>query len=813
MLEVYPRQVLIWWWHVSNDSSLSLGLGVIFDKLQQGCYENDEVLGLATARAEAEKAYGNNLLEIRRTHASKKEGFARDEGMTVRNAYEGILKEMGEEGKHHVQVSERIQVMVLTPFKKWSDEHKTRVDYSSDFLRNKIKAYEQEGNEVQKIQRKYFNKCRVLDEALQAEENGEEQTEDGAKTAASSPPKLVTSPEPPKPIARVDSVVAEEEKNEPVELAGVVYTQPELQELLVRLLNEVPQHNVKVPIMGTYDHVSTGADVVSWLVKNKTGNELGTAEAIGQDLVQNGFLRLIGQVGNKFLNSSQLNYQWKKIAYIRANMLKDDQKDQAFAPSFVGEYISGTINNYLNNPHPDETNLQRLKREVAEMDAKYKDAVIKYDDARCLLEESIIDHLVFMEKCEKDRLNAVKQVFLDFVAPISNALPAIQATVDKFLIYQETIKPERDLLYLVESYKTGGFSPKVPVYDNYYSTAEGWTFGVDLEFRSRGDGKRIPLIISSILGYMDNQYPIMENDSIRLGIWSQNVPLKKIHELRKLLNNGQPVQPKDLEKFDPAVVAGVLKLYLRELPESIVPSNLYDAVKIIYTSPTAKNKDARVQQIKSLCSSLRISQIAALDALAKHFGRLIEIAQPSEQEKNKLADALGPSILKPMTQTAVTLGDKHPALLFKDLIDFGPSILTEIKRNASGARSRNASRKNSRRMASQAVDASSTAAPENSSEDVPLYQKTTVGISPPSSLNAQSLKVRTPHEPVELKEASVDEDNTDSVAAIETESSSPKQDDNTEGSTPALSETESAPAASNPTDLNTTEENSAPVTA
>jgi hypothetical protein len=771
------------------------------------------VLALATARAEAEKAYGNNLLEIRRAHAARKEGFARDEGVTVRNAYEGILKEMGEEGKHHVQVSERIQVMVLNPFKKWSNEHKTRVDSSSDFLRNKIKVYEQEGNEVQKIQRKYFNKCRVLDEALQAEENRETQAEDEAKPAATSAPKLITPTEPHQPVARTDSIVTEEEKNEPVELAGVVYTQSELQELLFRLLKEVPQKDVKVPIMGTYDHVSTGADVVSWLVKNKTGNELGTAEAIGQDLVHNGFLRLIGQVGSKFLNSSQLNYQWKKIAYVRANLLKEDPKDQAFAPSFVGEYISDTINNYLNNPHPDETNLQRLKREVAEMDAKYKDAVIKYDDARCLLEESIIDHLVFMEKCEKDRLNAVKQVFLDFVAPISNALPAIQATVDKFLIYQETIKPERDLLYLVESYKTGGFSPKVPVYDNYYSTAEGWTFGVDLEFRSRGDGKRIPLIISSILGYMDNQYPVMENDKIRLGLWSQNVPLKRIHELRKLLNNGQPVQPKNLEKFDPTVVAGVLKLYLRELPESIIPSNLYDAVKLIYTSPTAKNKDTRIQQIKSLCGSLRISQIAALDALAKHFGRLIEIAQPSEQEKNQLADALAPSILRPIAQSAVTLSDKHPALLFKDLIDFGPSILTEIKRNASGARSRNASRKNSKRAVPQAVDASSTPAAENSSEDVPLYQITSVGITPPSSLNAQSLKVRTPHEPVELKEASVDDDAADSAAATETESFSPKQEDNTESSSSASSKTESGPTASNLTDSETAEKNSAPVTA
>ena len=488
------------------------------------------------ARAEAESAYGTKLLDIRKAHAPKKEGFDHDEGGTVRKAYEGIVNEMGEEGKHHLQISESIRVMVLNPFRKWTDQHKNRVDYCSDFLRSKVKVYEQEGNEVQKIQRKYFNKCRLLDEARDADDSAQTNQASPSENPEANVPKIIEPAkenDTPKPLTRAESVVYDDQAVEPVKLGDNIYAPPQLKSLLSQMLADVPQTELKVPIIGTYDHVSTGADIVAWLIKSNTTKIMSEAELFGQDLIQAGLLRLVGQVGNKFLNSSQLHYQWKKLAYVRAGLEKAEPRDQSFAPTFVGEYLSGTINSYLNNPYPDETPLQKLERGVKEIDAKYREAVVRYDDARCSLEEAIVEHLTFMERCEADRLSALKQVFLDFLAPISNGIPAFQASIDKYLLFQETVKPERDLLYLVESYKTGGFSPKVPVYDNYYSPSEGWTFGVDLELRCRGDGKRIPLVVSTILRHLDNKYPELENDKVRLEVWTAPVPLKKLHELRK----------------------------------------------------------------------------------------------------------------------------------------------------------------------------------------------------------------------------------------------------------------------------------------
>ena len=64
-------------------------------------------------------------------------------------------------------------------------------------------------------------------------------------------------------------------------------------------------------------------------------------------------------------------------------------------------------------------------------------------------------------------------VMLDIVASISNIIPGIQAGIDNMLLHQETVQPETDLRFIVESYRTGDFAPKVLVYENYYNSAEG----------------------------------------------------------------------------------------------------------------------------------------------------------------------------------------------------------------------------------------------------------------------------------------------------------------------------------------------------
>jgi len=63
--------------------------------IKKGCVENDELLALAQARADAEESYGVRLQELAK-NAVRKGGFSRDDGASARKAFDGMRKEMEE---------------------------------------------------------------------------------------------------------------------------------------------------------------------------------------------------------------------------------------------------------------------------------------------------------------------------------------------------------------------------------------------------------------------------------------------------------------------------------------------------------------------------------------------------------------------------------------------------------------------------------------------------------------------------------------------------------------------------------------------
>lgn len=58
-------------------------------------------------------------------------------------------------------------------------------------------------------------------------------------------------------------------------------------------------------------------------------------------------------------------------------------------------------------------------------------------------------------------------VFADFVSCISDTMPAEKAIVEEMLVYQESLKPETDIQYIVQQYCVGGYTPTPILYVNY----------------------------------------------------------------------------------------------------------------------------------------------------------------------------------------------------------------------------------------------------------------------------------------------------------------------------------------------------------
>jgi hypothetical protein len=206
---------------------------------------------------------------------------------------------MAEAAKSHTKIAASIRELVVTPFGRWCDAHATRVQSSQDDLQNRLKAHDRQADAVRKLRSAYYNKCRQV-----------EDLEEEDKLAFQDP--KATLPQSPKPKIPTVTVAPEDpEEEEPVEIGDEMYPPDKIKKILTHMLDNIRLGEAKVPILGTYQNVSTGADITEYIQKHMGGTTISYAERVGQDLIGNGFLRLIGNVGNSFVNSSRWNYQWR----------------------------------------------------------------------------------------------------------------------------------------------------------------------------------------------------------------------------------------------------------------------------------------------------------------------------------------------------------------------------------------------------------------------------------------------------------------------------------------------------------------------
>ena len=192
----------------------------------------------------------------------------------------------------------------------------------------------------------------------------------------------------------------------------------------------------------------------------------------------------------------------------------------------------------------------------------------------------------------------------------------------------------------------------------------------------------------------------MEGDEARRGIWLVDVPLAATHHLRHAINTGKAVSREVFERYEIPIVASALKLYLLELPgtysipfstsqrpwltvisDSLVSCQVYEIIRTIYSTPdSSTSTQARISVLQNTLGQLRLANIATLDALTTHFTRLIELTSADEPYISALANNLAPCILRPKTDTSLTMHERHSYRLVRDLFAHKEEIFGELKR-------------------------------------------------------------------------------------------------------------------------------------
>ena len=278
---------------------------------------------------------------------------------------------------------------------------------SFDDLQANIKAHERQAEAVKKLRGHYFNKHRLVEDL--EEENKFLTPATPVRDNVPTTAPQIRLPEPEDP-----------ESEEPLELGDLFYHPNEVKKILGHMMKVIPMEEYRVAILGTYENVSKGDKITEFIQQNLQATTVSQAERIGQDLVHHGFLRLVGNVGSTFANSSKMHYQWRDKAFQMAGVKKQEpnvlppvsRQPTINAVDFTVDNPSTAVGDFFGNllsqPRPGETPGDRLRREAREADERYKAAVRKLDLMRCALEESIMAHLKFMEQCELDRLRAIK---------------------------------------------------------------------------------------------------------------------------------------------------------------------------------------------------------------------------------------------------------------------------------------------------------------------------------------------------------------------------------------------------------------------
>ncbi|KAF5351573.1 hypothetical protein D9758_007222 [Tetrapyrgos nigripes] len=515
---------------------------------------------------------------------------------------------------------------------------------------------------------------------------------------------------------------------EPMLLAGLSLPPVAISQLLTRAASELNLRSVRFPLLGEYPGCFTGEEFVVWLNENVQGfgGSLDRAEDAAKELTErDGLLRRIGEFGNDFENSDEAWYQFRpKASSTEPPSHAHPPQSPISTSGNRPENILKRTNNFVNlvskalaANNSNEPAWVKARKEAEEADKTYRIAVRQLDRQRLGLEEKLEDTLKTLQRWEMERLRAVKTVLLQYQGTLSNFPKTLEPIIERQTTLIAAYQPESDLTALVERYRTGPFRPHSHLYESVNHDESDVVFGIDLRKWAEGgwitevmspsgsEGGRkeeVPEVLTAMLGALEDKYKELANDEDSSPVlekrksWIYEVPLASTHRLRESLNavfpdheqhKEKPI-PEDLFKpYDAPVIAATIKLWLLELEPPVATYEGWDEFRKLYPThgrylkvegEEPEGHEKKLAEVSSALLKLPRVQLYVLDRVLKHFKTLIDTTTTEESNEvfvTKLALSVGRTILRPKVETEISIQDRHPTLLFIDLVNNYDEIL------------------------------------------------------------------------------------------------------------------------------------------
>uniref|UniRef100_A0A8C1XCQ9 Rho GTPase activating protein 45a n=1 Tax=Cyprinus carpio TaxID=7962 RepID=A0A8C1XCQ9_CYPCA len=215
-------------------------------------------------------------------------------------------------------------------------------------------------------------------------------------------------------------------------------------------------------------------------------------------------------------------------------------------------------------------------------------------------------------------------------------------------------------------------------------------FGRDFSQVLQGDVKGVPFIIKKCITEIERRALKMK------GIYRVNGVKTRVEKLCQAFENGKELV--ELSQASPHDISNVLKLYLRQLPEPIMPFRMYNA--LMGLAKESLNSDAPeagegvkspelvdrgsetepevlvlVEKLRELLKRLPPANIATLKYIVQHLCRVSELEQDNKMSASNLGIVFGPTLMRPKpTGATVSLSSlvdyPHQARIVEALIVF-----------------------------------------------------------------------------------------------------------------------------------------------
>ncbi|KAJ3015775.1 hypothetical protein HKX48_004398 [Thoreauomyces humboldtii] len=417
-----------------------------------------------------------------------------------------------------------------------------------------------------------------------------------------------------------------------------LFTVEDFNTLLAKMQRDVATQDIR-SLWGTTKDCLVGKDIISY-IKSYLRVDDETSAAILLHLINESFLRPTSRVSVTSLTTSSLSptqtYTWKRLS------IETEPADR------------------------------RARREADRADHAYRKSCTAVEETRTSLELQCWEYMHAMQQAELERVALVKTTLAGVNGAQDVTVSAAKGVQDGQAVYLETLRPEREVEMMTEHLRTGNVRMPPIVYRSYYGGTGDAIIGVPLDDQSTRDPLSLPPFYQKCLLAIASARPLTLTPEIELSLWLTPSP-------------PPPPHPSIHRPVPPLLAIPLLKHYLSHLPLSIVHPEIYDPLKLLYLSKTDEEEhDGRVGSLTSLVSVMPGVHWAATKALVELLAGVC--GANGEQEVGntvvEMAVALGQTVLRPMVQSPVTLHDKHPVRLMKDMLTHHETIFATAPRNS-----------------------------------------------------------------------------------------------------------------------------------